>query len=412
LLPTGTKFDVPATQFTYAFNGLDSGVTYSVQVAAKSANGTGVATQSAGFLMAGVPSAPGSVTAAASGSSVTLTWTAATAKGSPITGYSFSGATVADVGPSVSTVTITGLTIGQTYTFGVRALSAAGPGPVTNSAPVTIANPVPDAPSGVTAQPGEGQVIVSWTAPAGNATTVASYVVTGSDGASATINAPSTSATLVAVNGTAVTYSVVAVGANGINSAASAASASVTPSGAPIAPDITLTAAATSITVAFPFPTASNGTTIASVVVSINGTEYPVTASPYVATGLTQGTLYNVILRVTGANGKSSSKTGSITTTSPPGALTGLTSSRPFNSTIATLRWNASTGATSYRITVDGVVTGTVSATTFRLPVPIDSLLSVTVTPINSDGLEGPSANIVVEGPSELCGGNTGQICK
>jgi large repetitive protein len=497
LIPTGTKIDLPATQTSYTFTGLDSGQTYSVQVAAKSASGNGVVTQSAGAIptqavagspvsvaasasagtvtvtwegpannradgfaidltgggttttkrvgaaarsvqftgltngatysatvrselaggapssavssnsvvLAGPPSAPGSVTAtASSATSVTLSWTAATANGSAITGYSISGATVPDTAATATSVVITGLTIGQPYTFGVRAVSAAGAGPVANAGPVTLVKQNPDAPGGVSGSAGDAQVTVSWSAAAGNATTISSYVVTGSDGATVTVNGSTLSATLPAVNGTAVTYSVIARGANGLDSPASAGF-TATPSGAPSVSEFTVSAAsATSISVMVTYPPSSNGTTVQSLVLTVGGTDYPLSSLPYTVTGLTPATAYSAVLTVTGANGKSSSLTRSVTTLEQVGALTGLTYTPRATTESVTVRWTASVGATSYRIVVDGAVVNTVTGTSVMVGVTYGLESTVTVIPVGASGAEGASATIYVS-VEEPCGG-------
>ncbi|NUR94697.1 MAG: DUF1929 domain-containing protein, partial [Kribbellaceae bacterium] len=93
----------------------------------------------------------------------------------------------------------------------------------------------PDAPTGVTATPGDKQAAVSWTAPADNGSTITSYTVTPYIGSTAqtpttvTGTPAATNATVTGLtNGTAYTFKVTATNAIGTGPA-SAASAAVTP---------------------------------------------------------------------------------------------------------------------------------------------------------------------------------------
>jgi hypothetical protein len=92
-------------------------------------------------LLANVPSAPGSVAALPGDRRATVSWSAASGNGSPITAYTVTaspgGATVSVSGSARSAV-VTGLANGTAYTFTVRATSAAGTGPASKpTAPVT-----------------------------------------------------------------------------------------------------------------------------------------------------------------------------------------------------------------------------------------------------------------------------------
>ncbi|MYG93833.1 MAG: family 20 glycosylhydrolase, partial [Acidimicrobiia bacterium] len=75
-----------------------------------------------------------------------------------------------------TTVTITGLTNGTVYEFRVLATNAIGDSGWSATVEATPAN-VPAAPTGLTATGGDGEVVLSWTAPAGNGRAVTGYKV-------------------------------------------------------------------------------------------------------------------------------------------------------------------------------------------------------------------------------------------
>src|SRR6185312_3317669 len=95
----------------------------------------------------------------------------------------------------------------------------------------------PGAPTGVTATAGNGQLSVSWTAPAQTAGGIASYLATANPGGKTCSTAIGTACVITGLsNGQAYTVSVVAVGAGGTGtSAAGTAAVAVTP-GPPGAP--------------------------------------------------------------------------------------------------------------------------------------------------------------------------------
>lgn len=107
----------------------------------------------------------------------------------------------------------------------------------TNSKYITRWSPpatVPGAPTGVSATAGDGQAVVTWTAPASNGgATITNYTVTASTGQTCTVNGSPAATTCTVTgltNGTPVTFTVTAT--NSVNTgSASAASSGVTPTG-------------------------------------------------------------------------------------------------------------------------------------------------------------------------------------
>jgi hypothetical protein len=92
-------------------------------------------------VLAAPPGAPTSVTAAPSDGRAVVTWAAAPANGSAITGYTVTaspGGPTIKVGGGTTTATLAGLTNGTAYTFSVTATNLIGTGPVSAaSAPVS-----------------------------------------------------------------------------------------------------------------------------------------------------------------------------------------------------------------------------------------------------------------------------------
>jgi hypothetical protein len=136
---------------------LTNGTAYTFTVAATNAAGTGAASAPSAALtpaapslppVVTVPGAPTSLVAKTSSSSATLTWKAPTTTGgSPITGYLVTttvGTTTKSTlitSPTATTITLSGLTNGSLYTFGVAAVNAIGTGPA------ATATGTPNAPS-------------------------------------------------------------------------------------------------------------------------------------------------------------------------------------------------------------------------------------------------------------------------
>lgn len=165
--------------------------------------------------------APTNVVATRGDGTATVTWTPASANGgTPITGYVVTSAPdgkTAEVGPTDTTATVTGLSNGTSYTFTVAAVNAAGDR--AESAPSNAVTPagIPLAPATVTATAGHGAATVSWTAANANGSPVTSYTVTVSPGGDTkTVSGASTSTTIGDLtNGTLYTFTVKATNAIG-----------------------------------------------------------------------------------------------------------------------------------------------------------------------------------------------------
>jgi hypothetical protein len=124
-------------------DGLPAGKTFSLRLSnvngASLARGVGIATSTP--TVATVPGAPTGVLATPGDGQVAVSWNAAPANGSAITGYTVTaspgGATVTTTG--ATSALVNGLTNGTTYTFTVRATNGIGTGPA--SSPSNAATP-------------------------------------------------------------------------------------------------------------------------------------------------------------------------------------------------------------------------------------------------------------------------------
>ena len=157
--------------------------------------------------------------------------------GSVITSYQVNasgegGQSCTAEGQGAITCTVTGLTNGTPYTFTVVATSAIGNSVASVASAAVTPATVPGAPTGVSGVAGDGQVVVSWSAPSSNGgSAVTGYTVTASDGVSPLTKQCAASPCTVTglTNATAYTFTAVATNAHG-DSVASVASAAVTPS--------------------------------------------------------------------------------------------------------------------------------------------------------------------------------------
>ncbi len=177
---------------------------------------------------------PREVRAVAGVRSAQVQWTAP-ATGPAPAGYSVtvspSGAVLQAAATSVA---VTGLLNGTTYTFTVAGIFAGAPGPHSApSSPITTPD-LPGAPV-VTASAGHQKVFVSWTAPSDGGDAIASYRVRSDAGDDLQVRGAS-STVLTEPAGTPVSFTVSAI--NGVGEGAAGTSAKVTPLGfsAPGAP--------------------------------------------------------------------------------------------------------------------------------------------------------------------------------
>jgi len=216
-----------------------------------------------------VPSTPGALTATAGNSFVDLNWTApAFNGGSPITNYNVyistteTGTYSLIASPSGLTYTDTGLTNGQTYWYKVSAINAIGEGANCSAVSATPYT-VPNAPTGLTAAPGNAQVTLAWIAPTFNGGRTIDYYIAyrnGTDVAHPTIM----TATITGLtNGQAYSFTIAAHNLAGIGAQSIAISS--TPFTVPNAPTgLTATPSNAQATLTWTDPASDGGAPITS----------------------------------------------------------------------------------------------------------------------------------------------------
>ena len=179
-------FDHP-TGISVVVTGLNIGQNYSFTVAAYNLAGLSNQSNVANVTAIGLPGAPLLVSIVAGHGSITLTWTAPANNGSPITGYKLYWdtanppvANLREIGPTVFSATVTGLTAGTTYYLTVSAVNAAGEG---NKSVASSAKPytVPNAPNMNSPVVSGNQVTLTWTANGNGSNPITSYKLYRSD---------------------------------------------------------------------------------------------------------------------------------------------------------------------------------------------------------------------------------------
>jgi autotransporter-associated beta strand protein len=340
-----------------------------------------------------VPPAPASVTAYAGNNSILLSWpvtpgaTSYNILRSITSGSNYSAIAgpvpgpVCGSGPNNATWLDTTATNGTTYYYVVQSVNTTGTS--ANSAQSTgvapssaVSTSAPSAPTGLTATAGNGQVNLSWTAPAGanyytiqrttlvnnggtllsgSVTTAETYNPLGT--ITLTNTATGTSYTdTTPTNGSTYSYTVTAANAAGAGSPATAANAVPLAAAPSTSPVVTATPGANDVTLNWSAVPGAVGYVVE--VATTPGGPYTllasVTALTYVDTGLSNNTGYYYTIQATNSGGTSAASTtaGAVTPLGPPSSL----SATPGNTQV-TLTWPAVTGATGYSIR-RGTVTG------------------------------------------------------
>ena len=160
--------------------GLDNGTTYEVRVRAVNSVGAGDWSPIGRGTPVAAASAPTALTVTAGDEQLVVNWQAPADDGAAIESYEVEhrreGGSWERQTSTATTVTITGLDNGTTYEVRVRAVNSVGVGdwsPIGRGTPVAAAS----APTALTVTAGDGQLVVSWQAPADDGAAIESYEV-------------------------------------------------------------------------------------------------------------------------------------------------------------------------------------------------------------------------------------------
>lgn len=339
---------------TATVTGLTNGDPYTFTVTAINAAGPGPAsaiTSSSTVTPATLPSQVTGVTAVPGGSGATVTWTAGSNGGDPLTGSTVAWTDTSDQSGNhdgsqvatgaATTATVTGLVPGDAYFFTVTPTNTVGSGPVSHESNTVTPFDVPGAPTAVGATAGSSSVAVTWTAPASDGgSPVTGYVVSATAGSTTVATNAGAGATTATVSGltagTAYTVRVVAVNAAG-PSAAGTAPGTTTPYTSPGAPTaVAATATQGGAHVTWAAPAADGGSPVTGYQVSWVDTTNAAGSGTSAVLGagvfaddlaLTVGHSYTVTVAAinTAGTGTPSAPTAAVVPFTIPGAPTAVT---------------------------------------------------------------------------------------
>ena len=360
--------DGVSTATTAAVTSLVNGTSYRFRVAAVNSVGTGSwSDPSAAVTPTGVPGAAMGVVATAGDGRVSLSWSAPSSDGGrPITDYvveqsSDGGATwkiVAEkVSPATSTM-VAGLVNGTSYVFRVSTVNTSGIAPASAASVAAIPAKPAGPPTLLKATRGDGQVTLSWRAPASNGgSAIAGYTVESSTDGGKTWKRQddgiSTGLTAIVKglnNGTSYVYRVAAVNSVGAGTFTTATTPVIPASLAGVPVDVVAARGNKLVTLTWKTPASNGGLAITDYVIqsSTDGGATWKTAADKVSpattatvTGLVNGVSY--MFRVAAVTGVGTGAFGSPPATVVPATLagvpTGLVATR--GNTEVTLLWKA-----------------------------------------------------------------------
>ena len=310
-----------------------------------------------------IPSPPTNLIATPGNGQVALSWSASTnAEGYYISYSTISGGPYGNGEATTATgYTVLGLVNGKTYYFVVSAYNSEGVGNISNEVSATpqASITIPSPPTNLTAVAGNGQVALTWNTSSG-AQSYNIYESTVSGGPYNSVGPTSNLSYTVTglTNGTTYYFVVTAVNSAGQSNYSNQASAAPTTAPTPPAPPTNLTANPGNGQVSLAWNASSGALSYnvywstSSGVTTANGTKVTGVTSPYLHTGLTNGTTYYYIVTAVNTYGESgASNQASATPTSaptPPAPPTNLAAVA--GNAQVSLTWTASSGANYYDV--------------------------------------------------------------
>jgi parallel beta-helix repeat protein len=296
-----------------------------------------------------VPGVPTGVTATAGNGQVNLTWIAPNSTDGAAIDHYIVYQDNADAAHVTSTsTTISGLTNGQLYSFTVAAHNIVGTG--SNSTEVqAMPYNVPDAPTGYTANPGNGQVTLNWTPPAFDGGAAIDYYIVYQDGIDVAHPAINPKTITGLTNGQSYAFTVAAH--NSVGTGPQCNTVPTTPLTIPGTPNGLFASSGNGqVSLSWSPPSSNGGATIDYYIVFQNGIDiFHSTAVSTNVTGLTNWQSYNFTVAANNSVG-TGNQTSAVTATpntsaAAPGIPTDLISTAGIGT--VTLSWAAPSGSST-----------------------------------------------------------------
>ncbi|MEI8082666.1 MAG: fibronectin type III domain-containing protein, partial [Actinomycetes bacterium] len=354
------------------FTGLTGGISYTFKV--KAINGRGSSdwsTSTTPLTAGGRSSTSGYIQAERGDASALVSFGDASSNGSPITTYTVTASPGGNtctvnqlqIAASVRSCTVEGLTNGQSYTFTVTPSNEFGEGASSGSSQAVVPAAAPSSPTDVTATPGMGSAMVSFTAAQANGSAVVEYRVVAND-----LTAPERGGQEANGTGTSLlvsnlvagdTYTFTVTARNAVGTSSGAASAQAVPLAVPQAPtNVSATPGLGSASVSFDAATARGASIIGYTVTAAPGgqtCQATTQARSCTVPGLTNGSAYTFTVKATSSvgDGLSSGSSPPVIPVGPPAAPTDVeTSPSDSQSVYVTFAAPASNGSpiTGYTI--------------------------------------------------------------
>lgn len=323
-----------------------------------------------------VPAAPTNLVVVNGDQQATISFTAGSDGGSPITNYEYimldaSGAAWEAFDPPVtaSPVTITGLPNGGPWRIQIRAVNAIGPGVASEIVEVSPAGP-PSIPINLVATSGNGEITIDFTQTTDGGSPITNYLYSINNGTSFAEFDPAQTTTSVTITGltNGTLYSIKLKAKTDTGVSAASATVSARPSDVPSAPTLTLALASDSSAYIY-FTAGISYSLITEYQYTLDdGVSYNTissdTASPVLIPGLTNGQLASIKLRAVNSTGTGSYSTAITVTPVNPSVPSALLYYDPSNSSSY-----SGSGTSVLNIGSYGAFTGTLTSVSYNASV-------------------------------------------